>query len=155
MGVLGRDPKTKYFPNGGSIILFSIATIEYWKNQPTSEHKQATEWHRIITSNRLADFASLKYLKKGGGLYRGFIAYPKLERLKRIRKGNNRDSSRCAAIALVNSLLSWGFFNVDKTKLNRHDIDNVSIGYTLFTGPIAKPNHKLAITSYLQSLFLS
>ena len=32
MGVLGRDPKTKYFPNGGSIILFSIATIEYWKN---------------------------------------------------------------------------------------------------------------------------
>ena len=32
MGVLGRDPKTKYFPNGGSITSFSIATTEYWED---------------------------------------------------------------------------------------------------------------------------
>lgn len=38
-------------------------------------------------------------------------------------------------------------------ELNRHDMDNVSIGYALFTSPRAKPSHKLAITRYLQSLF--
>ena len=35
---------------------------------PTSEHKQATEWHRISTNNHLAEIAS-KYLKKGGKVY--------------------------------------------------------------------------------------
>ena len=30
MGVLGRDPETKNFPNGGSITSFSIVTTEYW-----------------------------------------------------------------------------------------------------------------------------
>lgn len=29
MGILGRDPETMNFPNGGSIISFSIATTEY------------------------------------------------------------------------------------------------------------------------------
>lgn len=95
MGVLGRDLETKYFPNGGSITAFSIAT---------------TEWHRIATSNRLADFAIPVPQEREKGLYRGFIAYPKVERPKWIRKGNNRDLSRCAAITLVNSLLSLGLF---------------------------------------------
>ena len=34
----------------------------------TGERKEATEWHRIATSNRLAEIAS-KYLKKGGKVY--------------------------------------------------------------------------------------
>ena len=33
MGVLGRDPETKTFPNGGSITIFSMATTEQWKDQ--------------------------------------------------------------------------------------------------------------------------
>ena len=68
MGVLGRDPKTKNFPNGGSITTFSVATIDNWKDQTTSERKQATEWHRIATSNRLTKIA-VKYLKQGGKVY--------------------------------------------------------------------------------------
>ena len=32
MGVLGRDPETKNFPNGGSITTFSVATIDNWKD---------------------------------------------------------------------------------------------------------------------------
>ena len=68
MGVLGRDPETKNFPNGGSITTFSVATTEFWKNKTTGERKEATEWHRIATSNRLAEIAS-KYLKKGGKVY--------------------------------------------------------------------------------------
>ena len=63
-GVLGRDPETKNFPNGGSITTFSVSTTDYWKDKTTDERKQATEWHRIATSNRLAEIAS-KYLRKG------------------------------------------------------------------------------------------
>lgn len=68
MGVLGRDPETKQFPNGGSVTTFSVATSEFWKDKTTGERKEATEWHRITTSNRLAEIAS-KYLKKGGKVY--------------------------------------------------------------------------------------
>lgn len=68
MGVLGRDPETKNFPNGGSVTTFSVATSEFWKDKTTGERKEATEWHRIATSNRLAEIAS-KYLKKGGKVY--------------------------------------------------------------------------------------
>ena len=68
MGVLGRDPETKTFPNGGSITTFSVATSEHWKDKVTSERKQATEWHRIAANNRLGEIAS-KYLKKGGKVY--------------------------------------------------------------------------------------
>lgn len=68
MGVLGRDPETKQFPNGGSITTFSVATSEFWKDKATGERKEATEWHRITTSNRLAEIAG-KYLKKGSKAY--------------------------------------------------------------------------------------
>ena len=68
MGVLGRDPETKQFPNGGSITTFSVATSEHWKDKVTGERKQATEWHRIAANNRLGEIAS-KYLKKGGKVY--------------------------------------------------------------------------------------
>ena len=68
MGVLGRDPETKQFPNGGSVTTFSVATTDHWKDKATGERKEATEWHRITTSNRLAEIAS-KYLKKGGKVY--------------------------------------------------------------------------------------
>ena len=68
MGVLGRDPETKTFPNGGSITTFSVATSEHWKDKVTGERKEATEWHRIAANNRLGEIAS-KYLKKGGKFY--------------------------------------------------------------------------------------
>ena len=68
IGVLGRDPETKQFTNGGSVTTFSVATTEFWKDKTTGERKEATEWHRIATSNRLAEIAS-KYLKKGGKVY--------------------------------------------------------------------------------------
>lgn len=68
MGILGREPETKNFANGGSITTFSMATTEQWKDRTTGERKEATEWHRITTNNRLAEIAS-KYLKKGSKVY--------------------------------------------------------------------------------------
>ena len=68
MGVLGRDPETKQFSNGGSVTTFSVATTDHWKDKTTGERKEATEWHRVSTNGRLAEIAS-KYLKKGGKVY--------------------------------------------------------------------------------------
>ena len=68
MGVLGRDPETKNFPNGSSVTTFSVATTDHWKDKTTGERKEATEWHRIAANNRLGEIAS-KYLKKGGKVY--------------------------------------------------------------------------------------
>ena len=68
VGVLGRDPETKQFPNGGSVTTFSVATSEFWKDKTTGERREATEWHKITTNNRLAEIAS-KYLKKGGKVF--------------------------------------------------------------------------------------
>ena len=68
MGVLGRDPETKQFPNGGSITTFSVATTEFWKDKTTGERKEATEWHRITANNKLGEIAQ-KYLKKGSKVY--------------------------------------------------------------------------------------
>ena len=68
MGVLGRDPETKQFSNGGSVTTFSVATTDHWKDKTTGERKEATEWHRISTNGRLAEIAS-KYLKKGSKAY--------------------------------------------------------------------------------------
>ena len=68
MGVLGRDPETKQFPNGGSVTNFSVATTDHWKDKATGERKEQTEWHRITTNNKLAEIAQ-KYLKKGGKVY--------------------------------------------------------------------------------------
>ena len=68
MGVLGRNPETKQFPNGGSVTTFSVATSEFWKDKTTGERKVATVWHRMSTNGRLADVAN-KYLKKGCKAY--------------------------------------------------------------------------------------
>ena len=68
VGVLGRDPETKTFPNGGSLTQFSIATPESWTDKNTGERKEHTEWHRIVASNRLGEIAQ-QYLKKGSKVY--------------------------------------------------------------------------------------
>ena len=68
VGVLGRDPETKTFPNGGSLTQFSIATSESWTDKNTGERKEHTEWHRIVASNRLGEIVQ-QYLKKGSKVY--------------------------------------------------------------------------------------
>ena len=55
MGVLGRNPETKHFPNGGSVTNFSVATTDHWKIRPQANAKRlqngtesapTTDWQR-------------------------------------------------------------------------------------------------------------
>lgn len=68
VGNLGRDPETRYTPDGAAITNVSIATTSSWKDKTTGERKEETEWHRIVFYGRLAEIAG-EYLKKGRPVY--------------------------------------------------------------------------------------
>src|SRR5215213_11744487 len=67
IGNLGRDPETRYMPDGGAITNISIATTDTWKDK-AGEKQEKTEWHRIAFFGRLAEIAG-EYLKKGSQVY--------------------------------------------------------------------------------------
>jgi len=68
VGNLGRDPETRYMPNGDQVTNVTIATSETWKDKSSGEQKEATEWHRVVFFRRLAEIAG-QYLKKGSQVY--------------------------------------------------------------------------------------
>ena len=67
VGNLGRDPETRYMPDGGAITNISIATTSTWKDK-SGEKQEATEWHRVAFFGKLAEIAG-EYLKKGSQVY--------------------------------------------------------------------------------------
>ena len=67
LGNLGRDPETRYMPDGGAITNISIATTETWKDKQ-GEKQEKTEWHRVAFFGKLAEIAG-EYLKKGSQVY--------------------------------------------------------------------------------------
>lgn len=68
IGHLGRDPETRYTPDGAAITNVSIATTSAWKDKQSNEKKEETEWHRVTFFNRLAEVAG-EYLTKGSMCY--------------------------------------------------------------------------------------
>ena len=67
IGRLGRDPETRYMPNGEAVCNFSVATSEAW-NDRNGQLQERTEWHNITMYRRLAEIAG-QYLKKGSQVY--------------------------------------------------------------------------------------
>lgn len=68
VGNLGKDPETRYMPNGDQVTNITVATSESWKDKSSGEQKEATEWHRVVFFRRLAEIAG-QYLKKGSQVY--------------------------------------------------------------------------------------
>ena len=67
VGNLGKDPESRYLPDGGAVCNFSIATTDKWKDKG-GEQQERTEWHRISTFSKLAEICG-EYLKKGSQVY--------------------------------------------------------------------------------------
>jgi single-strand DNA-binding protein len=67
IGNLGRDPETRYLPDGGAVTNVSVATTDTWKDK-SGEKQERTEWHRVAFFGRLAEIAG-EYLKKGSPVY--------------------------------------------------------------------------------------
>jgi single-strand DNA-binding protein len=81
VGNLGRDPETRYSPDGAALTNITIATTYQWKDK-AGEKKEETEWHRVVFFGRLAEIAG-EYLKKGRPVY--------IEGRLRTRKWQDKD----------------------------------------------------------------
>lgn len=68
VATLGGDPETRYLPNGKAVTNFTVATNEEWKDKQTGQKQTKTEWHRIVTFDKLAEIAG-QYLVKGASVY--------------------------------------------------------------------------------------
>lgn len=67
IGRLGKDPETRFMPNGEAVCNFSVATSESWKDQ-SGQRQERIEWHNVTMYRRLAEIAG-QYLKKGSQVY--------------------------------------------------------------------------------------
>ena len=81
IGHLGRDPETRYTPDGKAATNFSVATSETWKDA-NGNKQESTEWHRITAFGKLAEVVS-EHLRKGSLVY--------LEGKLRTRKWQDKD----------------------------------------------------------------
>lgn len=63
LGRLGRDPKTRRTESGMTVCSFSVATSEFYKVKG-GERQEKTEWHNIVTFNKVAENCD-RYLGKG------------------------------------------------------------------------------------------
>ncbi len=63
IGHLGNDPEVKNLNGGKTVVNFSMATSDYYKNA-NGEKVTETQWHKIVAWNGTAKIIE-KNLKKG------------------------------------------------------------------------------------------
>src|ERR1700691_2469616 len=69
VGNLGRDPEVRKLNSGDSVVNFSLATTESWRDKATGERKERTEWHNIVIFNENLGKVVEQYCKKGSKVY--------------------------------------------------------------------------------------
>jgi single-strand DNA-binding protein len=84
IGRLGRDPETRYMPNGEAVTNISVATSERWKDKNSGEQKELVEWHRITFYRKVAEIVGQHFVK-GQEIY--------LEGRLQTRKWQDKDGS--------------------------------------------------------------
>lgn len=68
IGNCGKDPDTRYMPNGNAVTNISVATAESWTDKQSGQKQERTEWHNVVFFGRLGEIAG-EYLKKGSQIY--------------------------------------------------------------------------------------
>jgi len=66
IGNLGKDPESRFTPNGRKVTHFSIAVSNRWKSG--GETRESTEWVNIEAWGRLGEVCQ-EYLRKGSLVY--------------------------------------------------------------------------------------
>lgn len=105
IGRLGRDPETRFMPNGEAVCNFSVATSESWKDS-NGQKQERSEWHNVTMYRKLAEIAG-KYLTKGSQVY--------LEGKIQSRKYQGKDGvERTAYDIIVNEMKMLGGGNSEQ-----------------------------------------
>jgi single-strand DNA-binding protein len=66
-GNLGKDPETRYTPQGSAITKFSVASSRSWRTAE-GEDREDTEWFNVVAWNKLGEICA-QYLQKGSRVY--------------------------------------------------------------------------------------
>jgi single-strand DNA-binding protein len=69
IGNLGRDPEVRRMNSGDSVVNFSLATTESWRDKASGERKDRTEWHNVVIFNENLGRIAEQYCKKGSKVY--------------------------------------------------------------------------------------
>lgn len=67
IGNLTRDPELRYTPSGTAVCSFGLATNRSWTTDTGEKHEE-TEFHKIVSWNKLAELCS-QFLVKGRKVY--------------------------------------------------------------------------------------
>lgn len=67
IGNLTRDPELRYTPSGAAVCSFGVATNRSWTTDTGEKHEE-TEFHNIVSWNKLAEICS-QFLTKGRKVY--------------------------------------------------------------------------------------
>ncbi len=68
IGNLTRDPELRYTPQGTPVCTFGLATNRSWQPASGGERQEETEFHRIVSWNKLAELCN-ELLFKGRKVY--------------------------------------------------------------------------------------
>ena len=98
IGFLGQHAETRSTPNDTAYTRFSLATSVSWKDKHSDDYETRTEWHRVISWNKLGVWA--------GALQKG--AYVEVEGELRYREFTPAESARSVRVAEIyaNSILA-------------------------------------------------
>jgi single-strand DNA-binding protein len=67
IGNLTRDPELRYTPSGTAVCSFGLATNRSWTTDTGEKHEES-EFHKIVSWNKLAELCS-QFLVKGRKVY--------------------------------------------------------------------------------------
>ena len=93
IGFLGQDAESRSTPNGTVFTRLSLATSMSWKEKGSNEYKTRTEWHRVISWSKIAEWAGT--LQKG--------AYIEVEGELRYREYTPAESDRSVRVAEIHA----------------------------------------------------
>lgn len=69
MGNVGMAPEKRDFSNGGSVVKFTVATNDSWKDKKTQEYVTDTEWHTVVCFNEFLGKLIMNNVTVGAKVY--------------------------------------------------------------------------------------
>lgn len=69
IGNLGKDPESKALSGGTSVVKFSLATSESWKDKRSGDWVDKTEWHNVVIFAEFPAKYVMNNLRKGSKVY--------------------------------------------------------------------------------------